>query len=107
VAKARDQELQRPGFHVEPFTVRQAMTAREIRGVATPLAVEPGADDAIPRAAAAYVPLALITLLGAFLRFSRLDHQSLWMDEVLTILSSYVPLEKILFDPPVDPNVPP
>jgi 4-amino-4-deoxy-L-arabinose transferase-like glycosyltransferase len=54
-----------------------------------------------------YLPLALVTALGALLRFYRLDHQSLWMDEVLTVLSSHTSLERVLFDPPVDPNVPP
>ncbi len=54
-----------------------------------------------------YLPLALIMALAGFLRFYRLDHQSLWMDEVLTILSSHTSFDRILFDPPVDPNVPP
>jgi 4-amino-4-deoxy-L-arabinose transferase-like glycosyltransferase len=58
-------------------------------------------------AGAGYLPLALITLLGGVLRFYRLDHQSLWMDEVLTVLSSHTSLASVLFDPPVDPNIPP
>ena len=57
--------------------------------------------------AVGYLPLVLITALGAFLRVYRLDHQSFWMDEVLTILSSHASFARILFDPPVDPNVPP
>ncbi len=65
-----------------------------------------GADLA-PLAGISYLPLVLITALAGFLRFYRLDHQSLWMDEVLTVLSSHTSFDRILFDPPVDPNVPP
>jgi mannosyltransferase len=54
-----------------------------------------------------YLPLVLITALAGFLRFYQLGHQSLWMDEVLTVLSSHTSLRNVLFDPPVDPNVPP
>lgn len=69
------------------------------RGESEPAAVDLAGGD--------LVPLTLITALAAVLRLYRLEHQSLWMDEVLTVLSSHTSLYNVLFDPPVDPNVPP
>ena len=67
-----------------------------------------GAPEAgpVPPSAREYLWLALITALAGFLRLYRLEHQSLWMDEVLTVLSAHTSLGNVLFDPPVDPNIP-
>jgi mannosyltransferase len=83
------------------------VTVGQIPGISTQLPREAPGAGPVPTAGVDYLPLALITALAGFLRFYRLDHQSLWMDEVLTILSSHTSFDRILFDPPVDPNVPP
>jgi mannosyltransferase len=50
--------------------------------------------------------VAALTLVGGAVRLWRLDHQSLWVDEVLTVRSSETSLS-VLFSNPVDPNIPP
>jgi mannosyltransferase len=45
--------------------------------------------------------------LGVALRLFRLDHQSLWIDEILTAGWAAQPLRTILFDPTVNQNFPP
>jgi mannosyltransferase len=84
---------------------RSLVSSNEARS--THLPGEARGAELMPMAGVDYLPLALIMALAGFLRFYRLDHQSLWMDEVLTILSSHTSFDRILFDPPVDPNVPP
>ena len=54
-----------------------------------------------------WLALALICLVAGVLRLLELDRQSLWMDEVLTVMSSRTSPASILLDPPVDPNIPP
>ncbi len=76
-----------------PLKERPAVTAVEVGPVSS--------------SAREYLSLALITALAGFLRLFRLEHQSLWMDEVLTVLNSHTTIRNVLFDPPVDPNVPP
>ena len=51
--------------------------------------------------------LALVIAVGLAIRLFRLDFQSLWLDEVLTVQNSAFPLSRIIFDPEVDRNFPP
>jgi uncharacterized membrane protein len=51
--------------------------------------------------------LVLVIALGLALRLFRLDFQSLWLDEVLTVQNSAFPLSRIVFDSEVDRNFPP
>ncbi len=51
--------------------------------------------------------LGAIVALGLALRLFRLGHQSLWLDEVLSVQSASLPVFQILFDPAVDRNFPP
>ena len=83
------------------------MTLGRIRVGPRPLTIEAAGADRAAESGRVYLALGLITFLAGFLRFYRLGHQSLWMDEVLTVLSSHTSLGNVLFDPPVDPNVPP
>ena len=48
-----------------------------------------------------------VIAVGLGLRLYRLEDQSLWLDEVLTVRNAVLPLERILFDPAVDRNFPP
>lgn len=54
-----------------------------------------------------WLPVVVLTFVGGALRLWRLDHQSLWLDEVLTVLNSKTSLFLLLTDPAVDPNIPP
>jgi uncharacterized membrane protein len=56
---------------------------------------------------ASWPALLAITALGVGLRFYRLGHQSLWMDEVLTATNADHSLSQLLFDSSVDRNFPP
>ncbi len=51
--------------------------------------------------------LVLVIAVGLAIRLFRLDFQSLWLDEVLTVQNSAFPLSRIAFDPEVDRNFPP
>jgi hypothetical protein len=51
--------------------------------------------------------LAVIVAVGLGLRLFRLDFQSLWLDEVLTVQTSALSIGRIVFDPDVDRNFPP
>src|SRR5687767_5724175 len=54
-----------------------------------------------------WVGVLALTLIGGILRLFGLDHQSLWYDEVLTVLNSETSVYQLLADPAVDPNIPP
>jgi uncharacterized membrane protein len=64
-----------------------------------------GTVDGVSGGDRAWVWFCLV--LAFALRLYRLEHQSLWFDEVLTYVSSVTSLGNIWFRPPVDPNVPP
>jgi mannosyltransferase len=49
----------------------------------------------------------MVIAVGLAVRLFRLDFQSLWLDEVLTVQNSSLPLSRIAFDPEVDRNFPP
>ena len=51
--------------------------------------------------------LVMVIAVGLAIRLFRLDFQSLWLDEVLTVQNSALPLSRIVFDPKVDRNFPP
>jgi mannosyltransferase len=51
--------------------------------------------------------LVMVIAVGLAIRLFRLDFQSLWLDEVLTVQNSAFPLSRIVFDPEVDRNFPP
>jgi mannosyltransferase len=51
-------------------------------------------------------PIVTLTFVGGILRFWRLGHQSLWLDETLTFLDARVSLPHILAGA-VDPKIPP
>ena len=54
-----------------------------------------------------WLGLAALTAIGLALRLYRLDFQSLWLDEVLTVRNSVLPISRIVLDPDVDRNFPP
>jgi mannosyltransferase len=54
-----------------------------------------------------WLALGTVIALGLAMRLFRLDYQSLWLDEVLTVQNSAPPLSRIVFDPDVDRNFPP
>ncbi|MGH7579603.1 MAG: glycosyltransferase family 39 protein, partial [Gemmatimonadales bacterium] len=51
--------------------------------------------------------LVIVIAVGLGIRLFRLDFQSLWLDEVLTVQSAALPISRIVFDPEVDRNFPP
>ena len=55
----------------------------------------------------AWVPVALLTALGAILRFATLGHQSFWIDEIITVELVSKPLVEMLRAIPGAESTPP
>lgn len=63
--------------------------------------------DVPPRLIASWVPVATLTAIGAALRFIRLDHQSFWIDEIITVELVSKPLVNMLRELPHAESTPP
>lgn len=51
--------------------------------------------------------LSALLIIGWFLRLYRLEYQSFWTDEIITIKASKISLSELIFHPPVNNNMPP